>query len=163
MTPKAARRPLTNSVSQTRPLRRPYSMNLIVHRLCLILLTIVGLSLGVWAYFAPLNWYSTFPGMGMSWLPVLGPYNEHFVKDVGAMFFALGALSALAVYYLANRPVVVITAVSWSIFNALHLIYHIPMLHMYGPRDLVLNAISLSLILVVSLALLVPARSPERG
>ena len=150
-------------MSQTRPLRRQPSMNPNVHRVCLILLTIAGISLGVWAYFAPLNWYSTFPGMGMHWLPVLGPYNEHFVKDVGAMFLALGVLSALAVYYLANRAVIVITAASWSIFNALHLIYHVGMLHMYGTRDLVLNAISLSLILVISLLLLVPARSPDRG
>lgn len=134
-------------------------MNLTVHRICLIFLTIVGLGTGGWAYAAPLNWYSTFPGMGMTWLPVLGPFNEHFVKDVGGMFLALGVLSALAVYYLHNRPVVVITAVGWSVFNALHLIYHIGMLHMYGPRDAVLNAVTLSLLLVVSLLPLVPFRS----
>lgn len=128
-----------------------------MHRLSLIFLTIVGLSLGVWAYVAPLNWYTTFPGLGMRWLPVLGPYNEHLVKDVGGMFLALGVLSALAVYYLRNRAVVVITAITWSVFNALHLIYHIGMLHLYGPRDAVLNAVSLSLLLVASLILLVPA------
>lgn len=130
-----------------------------LHRVCLIVLTIAGLSLGVWAYFAPLHWYTTFPGMGMSWLPVLGPYNEHFVKDIGATLLALGVLSALAVYYLANRAVVVITGVSWSTFNALHLIYHLGMLHMYGPRDAVLNVVTLSLLLAASLAVLVPARS----
>lgn len=134
-------------------------MNPILHRVCLIILTIFGLSLGVWAYFAPLNWYNTFPGMGMRWLPVLGPYNEHLVKDVGGMFLALGVLSAVAVYHLRNRPVVVITAISWSVFNALHLIYHLGMLHMYGPRDAALNAVGLSLLLVVSLILLIPARS----
>lgn len=134
-------------------------MNLIVHRVCLILLTIVALSLGVWAYFAPLNWYSTFPGIGMHWLPVLGPYNEHFVKDVGSLFLGFAALSALALYYLCNRPVVVITAVSWSVFNVLHLIYHLGMLHMYGRRDAVLNVVSLGLLLVLSLLLLIPARS----
>lgn len=147
-------------MSQTRPPRRLPSMNLIVHRICLLLLTIVGLSLGVWAYFAPLNWYSTFPGMGMRWLPVLGPYNEHFVKDVGSLFSGLAVLSALALYYLRNRPVVVITGVSWSVFNVLHLIYHLGMLHMYGPRDAVLNVVSLSLLLALSLILLIPARSP---
>lgn len=146
-------------MSQTRSLRRLPGVNLIVHRGCLLVLTIVGLSLGLWAYFAPLHWYSTFPGMGMRWLPVLGPYNEHFVKDVGAMFLALGALSAVAVYHLRNRPVVVITAISWSVFNALHLIYHLGMLHMYGPRDAVLNAVGLSLLLAASLILLVPARA----
>lgn len=138
-------------------------MNLIVHRLCLLLLTIVGFGLGLWAYFAPLHWYSTFPGMGMSWLPVLGPYNEHFVKDVGAMFLALGALSAMAVYHLGNRAVVVITATAWSIFNALHLIYHVGMLHMYGARDAVLNAVSLSSLLVVSLLLFLPGRRHNGG
>lgn len=146
-------------MSQTRPLRRQPSMNPNVHRVCLILLTIAGISLGVWAYFAPLNWYSTFPGMGMHWLPVLGPYNEHFVKDVGSLFSGLAVLSALALYYLRNRPVVLITGASWSVFNALHLIYHVGMLHMYGPRDAVLNVVSLSLLLVLSLTLLIPARS----
>lgn len=136
-----------------------HGMNLTVHRLCLILLTIVGLSLGGWAYFAPLNWYNTFPGMGMHWLPVLGPYNEHFVKDVGSLFSGLAVLSALALCYLRNRPVVVITAVGWSVFNVLHLIYHVGMLHMYGPRDAVLNVVSLSLLLALSLVLLIPARS----
>ncbi|MEB3062753.1 hypothetical protein [[Mycobacterium] zoologicum] len=133
-------------------------MNLIVHRPVLILLTLVGLSLGVWAYLAPQNWYNTFPGMGMHWLPVLGPYNEHFVKDVGCMFLALGVLSAFAVYHLRNRAVVVIAGITWSVFNLLHLTYHIGMLHMYGPRDAILNAVSLSLLLAVSLTLLVPAR-----
>lgn len=133
-------------------------MSRVVHRGCLIVLTVMGLGVGGWAYVAPLNWYSTFPGLGMRWLPPLGPYNEHFVKDVGGMYLALAALSALAVYYLSNRAVVVITAISWSIFNALHLIYHIGMLHMYGPRDAALNAVSLSLALVASLLLLVPAR-----
>jgi hypothetical protein len=136
-----------------------HGMNPIVHRVCLILLTIVALSLGGWAYFAPLNWYSTFPGMGMHWLPVLGPYNEHFVKDVGSLFSGLAVLSALALYYLRNRPVVVITAVSWSVFNVLHLIYHLGMLHMYGRLDAVLNVVSLSLLLVLSLLLLIPAHS----
>lgn len=150
-------------MSQTDAPHRQHRMTLIVHRGCLILLTIVGLSLGVWAYFAPLHWYSTFPGMGMNWLPVLGPYNEHLVTDVGAMFLALGVLSALAVYYLRNRPVVVITAISWSVFNVLHLIYHLGMLHMYGARDAVLNGVGLGLLLAVSLVLLIPARGSVRS
>ncbi|WP_046315979.1 hypothetical protein [Mycobacterium sp. UM_Kg1] len=133
-------------------------MNRIVHRLALSYLTFFGLALGLWAYAAPRNWYETFPGMGMTWLPVLGPYNEHLVKDVGSMFLALGVLSAAALYYLSNRAVVVVAALSWSTFNVLHLIYHLGMLHMYGPRDAALNAVGLSLLAVVSLVLLVPAR-----
>ncbi|BBX23825.1 hypothetical protein MTER_32360 [Mycolicibacter terrae] len=138
-------------------------MKPIVHRICLIFLTIVGVGVGGWAYFAPLNWYNTFPGLGMTWLPVLGPYNEHFVKDVGSMYLGLAALSALALYYVGNRAVVVVTAICVSVFNMLHLIYHLGMLHMYGPRDAVLNVVALSLVLVASLLLLVPARSRDGG
>lgn len=149
--------------SHNHPLRRQVGMNLTVHRVCLIVLTIFGLNLGLWAYFAPLHWYTTFPGMGMSWLPVLGPYNEHLVKDVGSMFTGLALLSALALYYVRNRAVVVVAGVSWSTFNVLHLIYHLGMLHMYGPRDAALNAVGLSLISVVSLVLLVPPRGESAG
>jgi hypothetical protein len=138
-------------------------VKLIVPRICLIFLTIVGVGVGGWAYFAPSHWYNTFPGFGMTWLPVLGPYNEHFVKDVGSMYLGLAALSALALYYLGNRAVVVVTGICVSVFNALHLIYHLGMLHMYGPRDAVLNVVALSLVLVASLLLLVPARSPDGG
>ncbi|RAV03732.1 hypothetical protein [Mycolicibacter senuensis] len=138
-------------------------MKRIVHRLCLIVLTIMGLGVGGWAYVAPLHWYDTFPGLGMRWLPVLGPYNEHFAKDVGGMYLALAVLSALALYHLGNRAVIVITAVSWSVFNLLHLIYHLGMLHLYGPRDATLNAVALSLALVVSLLLLVPVRGRATG
>lgn len=137
-------------------------MNRTVHRACLILLTAVGFGVGGWAYGAPLHWYTTFPGLGMQWLPVLGPYNEHFVKDVGAMYLGLAALSAVALYYLGNRAVVVVTGVAVSVFNALHLIYHLGMLGMYGPRDQVLNVVSLSLVLAASLALLVPPRGEGR-
>ena len=39
------------------------------------ILALTGTVTGAWAYFAPRHWYDTFPGMGMSWLPQLGPYN----------------------------------------------------------------------------------------
>lgn len=140
-------------------LRRQMGMNPILHRVCLVVLTTTGAVVGLWAYLAPLNWYNNFPGMGLQWLPVLGPYNEHFAKDVGAMYLALTALSAVALVYLANRTLLVVTAVSWTVFNLLHLIYHLTMLHMYGARDAILNAVSLSLILLCSAALAVPVRS----
>src|SRR5437868_5872183 len=118
-------------------------MNSILNRACLFVLTLSGALVGCWAYFAPLNWYTTFPGFGLRWLPVLGPYNEHLVKDVGSMYLALTALSGWALVYLSNRTLRIVTAVSWTTFNLLHLIYHLPMLHMYGTRDATLNVIAL--------------------
>lgn len=134
-------------------------MNPFLYRVCLVVLTLSGAVVGCWAYFAPLNWYTTFPGMGMRWLPVLGPYNEHLVKDVGGMYLALTALSALTFVYLANRTLRLVTAVSWTTFNLAHLIYHLQMLHMYGARDAVLNVIALSGVLLCSAVLGLPARA----
>jgi hypothetical protein len=127
-----------------------------LHRGCLALLTVTGAFVGGWAYFAPLNWYDTFPGLGMHWLPVLGPFNEHFAKDVGAMYLALGALAAAAFVVVDNVALRIATAISWTVFNALHLSYHVTMLHMYGTRDAVLNAVALTLFLAASAALLFP-------
>ncbi|MCG7631223.1 hypothetical protein MHN80_02760 [Gordonia McavH-238-E] len=122
-----------------------------------MVLTATSLFVGGWAYFAPLHWYDTFPGFGMQWLPPLGPYNEHFVKDVGAMYLALATLSTVAVFRMANRTLVLVTAAAYSVFNVLHLIYHVTMLHMYSTRDAVLNTVALSVVLLCSALLALPA------
>ncbi|MGE2735040.1 hypothetical protein [Mycolicibacterium vaccae] len=129
-----------------------------LHRVCLAILIVTGLLVGLWAYFAPVNWYNTFPGLGLRWLPVLGPYNEHLVKDVGAMYLALAAVSVMAFRHVTNQALMRTAALSLSIFNILHLIYHITMLHMYGPLDATLNMIVLPLAVVCSLALAIPVK-----
>lgn len=129
-----------------------------MQRALLCVLTVTGVSTGLWAYLAPRHWYDTFPGMGLTWLPQLGPYNEHFAKDVGAMFLALALLSVLAAVHVANTTLVRITGGAWTVFNVLHWLYHMQMLHMYEPRDQVLNAVALTVITLVSARLLVPAR-----
>ena len=45
---------------------------------------------------APRHWFATFPGLGLSWLPQLGPYNGHFARDVGAFFLGLTVLGLRA-------------------------------------------------------------------
>ena len=129
-----------------------------LQRAVLALLAFSGIVVGPWAYFAPQHWYDTFPGMGLRWLPPLGPYNEHFVKDVGAFYLALAVLSVVTAVHVTNLTLVRVTAATWTVFNLLHLIYHVQMLHMYQPRDQILNAVVLSTVLVASLALFVPVR-----
>ena len=137
-------------------------MNPHIHRVCLVILALSGLIVGPWAYFAPLHWYNTFPGMGMQWLPVLGPFNEHLVKDVGGMYLGLAALSFWTLFHLTNRTLVLITAVSWTIFNTLHLTYHATMLHMYDTFNAVMNVIALTTVLVCSAALAIPTTTATR-
>ncbi|WP_068179053.1 hypothetical protein [Mycobacterium sp. UM_CSW] len=134
-------------------------MDALLHRGTLVLLGAGGAVTGGWAYAAPRHWYDSFPGFGMSWLPQLGPYNEHFVKDVGAMFLALTALTAVTVVLVANQTLVRVTAVAWLVFNTLHCLYHLSMLQMYNTRDATLNGILLPLLVVAAAALFTPVRT----
>lgn len=131
-----------------------------VQRVLLAILAVSGIVVGPWAYFAPRHWYDTFPGMGLSWLPQLGPFNEHFVKDVGAFYLGLTVLSVVTFVHITNVTLVRVAAATWTVFNLLHFIFHMQMLHMYEPRDQVLNAIVLSAVLLISAALFIPARRP---
>jgi hypothetical protein len=138
-------------------------VNTTLQRLLLGYLALTGGVTGVWAYAAPRHWYDTFPGLGLRWLPPLGPYNEHFAMDVGAFYLGLTVLSVLTIVCIANTTLVKVAACAWTMFNALHLILHLQMLHMYTPRDQVLNVIVLSSVLLASLVLFVPRRhrSPD--
>ncbi|WP_432950031.1 hypothetical protein ACQPXM_18030 [Kribbella sp. CA-253562] len=124
----------------------------------LAVLGVSGLGVGGWAYFASEHWYRTFPGFGHHWLPVLGPYSQHLVKDVGAMYLGLAALTVFAIWKAADTTVVRLTATAWTIFNALHFAYHLQHLHMYSGSDVPLNVIALSTVLVIGAVLVLPLK-----
>lgn len=59
---------------------------------------VVGLLLGLNGLAmlgAPLSWYDAVPGV-----PQTGPFNPHFVRDIGAIY----VMSALALAWFAWRP-----------------------------------------------------------
>ncbi|MFJ8054664.1 hypothetical protein [Streptomyces sp. NPDC096142] len=140
-------------------------MNTGIRYVSLGLLALVGLYTGLWAYFSPSGWYRDFPGFGLKWLPQLGPYNEHLVKDAGSMFLALACLAVIAARQVQNTRLVQTTGAVWLVFNVLHFSYHVQHLGMYGTRDQVLNVMALSLLTLLSAVLLVPvpASAPARS
>lgn len=129
----------------------------VTRQVTLCLFIAAGLYVGVWAYFAPQHWYETFPGFGRSWLPQLGPYNQHLAKDAGAMYLALAVLSAIALRQVHSDLMVRTTGATWLTFNVLHLVYHLQHLHVYGTSDQVLNVVLLSGQTILAAALLVPS------
>ena len=62
------------------------------------------------------RWYESVPGVTMT-----GPYNPHFVADVGAAYFAAG----LAVAARGWRPAFWPAAVAGSAFFVLHALIHV--------------------------------------
>lgn len=133
-------------------------MKLLLDRISLAFVALTSAYVGCYAYFATGSWYANFPGLGLRWLPQLGPYNEHFAKDVGAANLAFTALALVALANVRKPVVVQLAGAALLVFNVLHFVYHMTMLHMYEPRDQVLNVVTLALLVVVSVILVIPSR-----
>lgn len=129
-------------------------MNTKIRRVLLALTIFIGLYVGIWGYAFPEAFYDSFPGWGMEWIHFDGPYNEHFVRDVGSLYIALGVGSIVA---LVSRSAVPgrLMGVLWTVFGVLHFGYHV--LHPEGTAgDIVGSLISLIITAVLGIALMFP-------
>lgn len=134
-----------------------------VVRVILVVLALSALQVGVWAAFAPRSFYDDFPGADRVWISPDGPYNEHLLRDFGALNLALAVLTIAAVVWL-TRELVVTAAVAWLVWDVPHLVYHLRHLDVYETSDQVANVILLSAgpvaaLVVLVLALRMPARA----
>jgi len=123
----------------------------------------VSVQLAIWATFAPRSFYDDYPGFGREWVRVNGPYNEHFVRDFGALNLALAVVTIAALVTL-SRPMVVAVAVAWLAWSVPHLVYHLRHLDVFSSGDKVVNVFLLSSLPVLAVVVLVltlqrPARA----
>jgi hypothetical protein len=123
-----------------------------VVRIALAILAVVGLQVGLWAAFAPQSFYDDFPGAGRIWVSVDGPYNQHLVRDVGALNLAL-AVVAIVAFVTLSRAAVLAAGGAWLAYGVPHLIYHLRHLDPLDGADQV--AVPVSLFLSVVLAAMV--------
>jgi uncharacterized protein YjeT (DUF2065 family) len=82
-----------------------------------IIAVVVGVAFvvfGIWAFFAPESFYET--------LATFEPFNEHFVRDIGAFQIGLGAVLLLGAYLRDALLVVLTGAAVGSVF---HLVGHV--------------------------------------
>lgn len=121
-----------------------------------------GVLVGVWALLRPRSFYDTFPGFGHHWTAVTGPYNEHFVTDVGAAYLALTALAVLALAWADLRSCRLAGA-AWAVFSAPHFLFHARHLDGLSGLDKVAELSTLGATLVVAIWLATPGRSPGGG
>lgn len=121
---------------------------------------------GVWALFFPQSFYSSFPhlGFGFHWIDSMGPFNDHFIRDIGAFFCALAFLSIYTLYRF-EEGTARLTAYGNIVFSLPHLIYHIVMIDMFiTMMDKVLGIISLAMAVIVPILILVMAgKTFEQG
>src|SRR5881409_37557 len=89
----------------------------------LVALAVIGAGVGGWALLTPASFYRSFPGLGRHWLPPLGPYDEHLVRDVGALNLGLAAAALVAAITL-TRSATATAAAAWLVYSLPHLVFH---------------------------------------
>jgi hypothetical protein len=115
-----------------------------VSRVILALLSASALVLGVWATLGPRQFYDDFPGGGRRWVAIDGPYNEHLVRDFGALNLALAFVLIVALVHMT--PVLVrIAAIASLLFAVPHFVYHARHLDVFSSSDKIVNMVALGL------------------
>ena len=132
------------------------SMTLRTKQILAAALALTAAYAGVWAAFWPRQFYDRFPGWGRHWVDVLGPYNEHLVRDVGGLYLAMAVLSVWAAAAPRSR-LFPATGLAWLAFNVPHAVFHMRHLDMYGSVDTTANIVALWGVVVLAALLLVPA------
>jgi hypothetical protein len=127
-------------------------------RIALGYLALSSLQIGIWALFAPRSFYDGFPGFGRTWVAVDGPYNEHLVRDFGALNLALLVIFVAAAVTL-SRPLVMTAALASLVWNVPHFSYHLFNTDGLSSSDLVASLGGLLASVVFSLLILVTART----
>lgn len=131
-------------------------------RVAFAFLSLGGLAVGIWALFVPMSFYEDFPLPGRGWVSALGPYNEHLVRDVGAMNLAFGVLLALS-GILMDLRLVQVSLVAYLVYSVPHFLIHLTNTHAYSVGDNLANLILLVLLVVLPLAILIRSGLRDRN
>jgi len=82
------------------------------------LLALYALGNGGWMVVSPQGWYDTVPGVTHT-----GPFNPHFVLDIGFIYTATGAMLAAALLRRRHAVPLVTGSAIWVVLHAgLHVI-----------------------------------------
>jgi hypothetical protein len=95
--------------------------------------------------FAPHAFYDKFPGIA-HWVDRLPPYNAHLITDVGAFYVAFAVLFAWAALR-PERSLVLAACTAWSVFSAVHLLFHVTHLGDFPTADAIAQTVSLAVVL----------------
>jgi hypothetical protein len=116
-------------------------------RIALGALAAVATIVGAWALLAPVSFYADFP-FGRAWVAVDGPYNEHLIRDVGALNLGFAVVAAVAARR-AEAAFVRLAAVAALVVGVPHMLYHTVHLEGLAPFDAAMNVVTLGLGVIV--------------
>jgi len=90
---------------------------------CLGLAVVLGfaaLANGLFMLASPRGWYFTVPGVTMS-----GPFNQHFVRDIGLIFLLVSAGFLVGAWRPASRATLWAAATTWLVGHALFHVWQV--------------------------------------
>jgi hypothetical protein len=119
----------------------------------LLFLAATTLNGSLWALPFPRSFYEDFPLPGREWVSTLGPYDEHLVRDYGALNLALGILLVAAAIFIGRR-LAQVALIAWLGYAAPHFAYHTRLTEHFSPFDNLAQLASLGLQVLLPLALL---------
>jgi hypothetical protein len=119
----------------------------------LLFLAATTLNGSLWALPFPRSFYEDFPLPGREWVSTLGPYDEHLVRDYGALNLALGILLVAAAIFIGRR-LTQVALVAWLGYAVPHFAYHTTLTEHFSPFDNLAQLGSLGLQVLLPLALL---------
>lgn len=88
---------------------------------------------GVWALLAPGSFYRSFPAAGHPWVALLPPYNEHLVRDVGALSLSIAVLLTVAAV-VQTLSLIRVAVTAYAVYAIPHTVFH--GLHLEGFPDI---------------------------
>jgi len=122
-----------------------------IGRWALVAIAVAMLPAGIQAAFTPRTFFDDFP-LGRGWISVGdATYDEHLVRDVGALFIALIIVTVWAAW---KQQAMAAVAIAWLVQGVLHLVYHLGHLEQLDRADQVGLVISLTAVPVLALVTL---------
>jgi hypothetical protein len=119
-----------------------------IARWALLLIAVLMAPAAFQAAFAPRSFFDEFP-MGRGWISIGDAvYDEHLVRDVGALFLALIVATVWSAW---RREAMAGLALAWLVQGLLHLTYHVG--HLDGLDGADRFGLVVSLVLVPVLAI----------
>ena len=112
---------------------------------------ILGLLLianGVFMTVSPEPWYWMVPGV-----PDRGPFNQHFIRDIGFIYFLMGAAFIYGAVYHENRFQLWLVPVAWLVLHAIFHVWEV-VVGICGPESLIEDFAGVTLPALIALALL---------
>jgi hypothetical protein len=111
-------------------------------RPALLFLTLTQVVVGTWQLLRPRSFYELY------WVQLLPPYNEHLLRDAGALNLAVAVVLGASALIMERR-LISTALLAYLMFSGYHLVFHVTHLEHFPQADAIAQTGALALVGVV--------------